>query len=85
MKLDYLSAEAQDGLRRWSKYLWEDEMAIEDYGMAPAAWAWVCFLLRESEDRPEWFPKGKFATIQVIEAALMREARGELEARKMAR
>ena len=30
-------------------------------GSLPEPWAWVWFQLRESEDRPEWFPHGKIS------------------------
>ena len=29
--------------------------------------AWLVLLLKKCEDRPEWFPRGKWATIQHIE------------------
>ena len=32
--------------------------------------AWLVLLLKECEDRPEWFPKGKWATIQHIEGQI---------------
>jgi hypothetical protein len=32
--------------------------------------AWLVLLLKRCEDRPEWFPKGKWATIQHIEKQL---------------
>jgi hypothetical protein len=37
-------------------------------------WAWITFLLRAAPDRADWFPKGKWATIQVIEDQLLRLA-----------
>jgi hypothetical protein len=40
----------------------------------PMPWVWITFQLRVAEDRPEWFPKGKFATIQVIEQWLYEES-----------
>lgn len=33
----------------------------------PERMAWVVLLLRKLEDRAEWFPRGKWATIQEIE------------------
>ena len=75
--MNQLSTEAQDGLRRWAAAVFNDEMALDDIGGIPAAWAWVCFLLRESADLPEWFPKGKWATTQFIEAILAGEAHDE--------
>jgi hypothetical protein len=41
-------------------------------------WARYWFMLREAEDRPEWFPSGKWATLQAIESVLCQEARMEL-------
>lgn len=32
--------------------------------------AWLVLLLKKCEDRPEWFPRGKWATIQSIERQL---------------
>ena len=46
---------------------------IEDSGMSPGGLgSWKAFIahLREAEDRPEWFPSGKWATIQRIESLL---------------
>jgi hypothetical protein len=75
MKLSDLSPATQDGLRLWSKWMWGDSMALDDINGIPAGWAWVWFLLREAEDRPEWFPKGKSATLQIIEGKLIEEAK----------
>lgn len=36
--------------------------------------AWLYFLLREAEDREEWFPLGKWATIQRLEGLLTEAA-----------
>ncbi len=36
--------------------------------------AWMFFVLRSLPDRPEWFPKGKWATLQEIERQLDKEA-----------
>ena len=42
------------------------------YGWITAEDAAMLFLrLREVEDRPEWFPKGKSATVQRIEQMLI--------------
>jgi len=38
-------------------------------------WAFLWFRLREAEDKPEWFPAGKWATIQRIECLLIAEAK----------
>ena len=47
------------------------------YGVeSPERMAWLVLLLRTREDKPEWFPRGKWATIQHIETQL--EAAAEL-------
>jgi hypothetical protein len=81
MKFDRLSPETQAGLRLWAKWN-DDELLFEGIGSSPEHWAWVVFLLRVAEDRPEWFPKGKSATIQVIEQWLYEEAAREYDAKK---
>lgn len=41
------------------------------YGVeTPERMAWLVLLLKKCEDRPEWFPHGKWATIQNIEKQL---------------
>ncbi|MDR5729689.1 MAG: hypothetical protein RB191_19915 [Terriglobia bacterium] len=41
------------------------------YGVETAErMAWLVLLLKKCEDRPEWFPRGKWATIQHIESQL---------------
>lgn len=67
MTIEQLSAEAQEGLRQWALWQHDDELLFDANAGSPEFWAWSCFQLRVAEDRPEWFPKGKFATIQVIE------------------
>lgn len=36
----------------------------------PERMAWVALVLKKQEDKPEWFPRGKWATIQEIERQL---------------
>ena len=38
----------------------------------PERMAWIALILRRLEDRPEWFPRGKLATIQSIESQVGR-------------
>jgi hypothetical protein len=45
----------------------------------PQACAWLMFLLRAAVDIDKWFPRGKWATIQVLEVALDRAANKELQ------
>jgi len=74
MKLSWLSTEAQEGLLQWAEFEHNDELLFDSIGSAPEEWAWICFQLRAAVDKPEWFPKGKWATIQVIEQFLLDEA-----------
>ncbi len=74
MRLPRLSQEAQDGLRLWAAQVHDNQLLFDDIGSLPEHWAWVWFQLRVSKDKPEWFPKGKWATIQTIEAVLNEEA-----------
>jgi hypothetical protein len=74
MKLSDLTPVAQDGLRQWAEAM-GDGLWLEDLPTVADSWSWVCFLLREAQDRPEWFPHGKWATIQRIESLLLEEAR----------
>jgi len=52
----------------------------------PERMAWVFLVLRKLEDRPEWFPRGKWATIQHIEDQLDKcaEARAQQAAQEPA-
>lgn len=80
MKIDKLSATAANGLRLWAQFQHGDDMLFEGIASVPQEWAWVCFQLRVADDKPEWFPKGKFATIQIIEKFLYDEAEEEKRA-----
>lgn len=75
MRIERLSDEAQEGLRLWAAWQLADALFFETDDVQP--WAWAMFQLRAAEDRPEWFPKGKSATIQVIELWLHEEAAAE--------
>lgn len=75
MKLDSLNQLSQQGLRKWGQDKHGDEMLFE--GITVENWAWLWFQLRESEDRAEWFPSGKWATIQFIEERLAYQAKAE--------
>lgn len=75
MKIDRLSTLAQHGLRSWAISVHHDEMLLDAISSLPEHWAWVWFQLREAEDKPEWFPRGKWATLQEIERHLILEAR----------
>lgn len=74
MKIDWLSTQAQDGLLKWAAWQHNDELLFDSIGSSPEHWAWICFELKAAQDKPGWFPKGKWATIQVIEAFLTDEA-----------
>lgn len=75
MKLDYLSTLAQHGLRSWAIAIHHDELLFDGLASSPKDWSWLWFQLREAEDKPEWFPKGKWATLQVIESFLINDIR----------
>jgi hypothetical protein len=77
MKLEKLSISTQDGLRLWAKFQHDDEMFFDGIGSSPTEWAWVLIQLKVTEDRPEWFPRGKSATLQVIEKHLLDLAKAE--------
>lgn len=52
-----------------------DALSLLDLGdfyksNAPERMAYVVLVLKKLDDRPEWFPKGKWATIQEIERQL---------------
>lgn len=77
MKIEQLSTAAQDGLRQWGEFQFADDMLFDDNASSSEFWAWICFQLRVADDRPQWFPKGKWATIQVIEEILYEQAKAE--------
>jgi len=80
VKIEMLSREAQDGLRLWAKHAHQDDLLFDANASAPEFWGWICYQLWASQDRPEWFPKGKSATIQAIQSRLLEEARKSLPA-----
>jgi hypothetical protein len=63
-----ISAEAAAGLTR---------IGIGDFYEAetPERMAWISLILARLEDRPEWFPRGKWATIQNIDRQLAEVAK----------
>jgi hypothetical protein len=74
MKIEMLSQEAQDGLRLWGSEVHGDDQLFDANRSAPEFWAWICYQLQASRDRPHWFPRGQSATIQVIQGYLFKEA-----------
>ncbi len=46
------------------------------FNSLPSEWAGFFFLLREVPDTPEFFPSGKWATIQALEEKLTEWAKG---------
>jgi hypothetical protein len=75
MKIERLSAAAQEGLRKWASWQHDDELLFDNIVGSPEHWSWIVFQLRVADDRPEWFPKGKSATIQIIESWIYDEAK----------
>jgi len=49
----------------------------------PERMAWIVYLLKEAPDTEEYFPMGKWATIQAIEFQLKRYAKIEMEAQEV--
>lgn len=77
MNIEKLSSAAQAGLRGWAIFQHGDELLFDGNASSPEFWAWICFQLRVADDQPNWFPKGKSATIQIIEGFLYEEAERE--------
>jgi hypothetical protein len=75
LKIEQLSPRAQEGLRQWALWMHGDELLFDHIASSPTEWAWISYQLWMAEDRPEWFPKGKSATIQVIQMDLYEEAK----------
>lgn len=66
LRSDFLPKTVQ-GIRR---YL-EDHDGYDERLSGPIeTWALLFFELRQAEDRTEWFPSGKWATIQRLEELL---------------
>jgi hypothetical protein len=78
MRIENLTEEAQSGLRAWASHHDNDPMLFDGINSVPTEWAWQLLRLKESEDRPEWFPHGKWGTLQFIEQKLMAEAKASL-------
>lgn len=63
-----LSSETTEGIGR---ALGQDFCRCE----TPERMAWIVLLLRVTDDRPAFFPAGKWATIQAIESQLAKAAK----------
>lgn len=74
MQIEDLSQATQEGLRAWGVWQHNDALLFEGISNWPEEWAWIVIQLRLAEDRPAWFPKGKWSVIQVIEERLNQEA-----------
>lgn len=71
LKCDFLPLTIQ-GLRRFL----EDHDGDDGRLNAPIeSWAFLFFILREAQDKPEWFPSGKWVTIQRLESLLVEAAK----------
>jgi hypothetical protein len=77
--IERFSQETQAGLHRWAQDNWGQELSFLGNDNTLLAWGWIYFLLRESADRREWFPKGKWAVVQILEQWLMEAAREEVQ------
>ena len=80
MKIEMLSREAQNGLRLWANDAHGNGLLFDANASAPEFWSWICYQLQASQDRSEWFPRGKWATIQAIQSRLLEEALNSLPA-----
>jgi len=78
MKASILGLERAEGLRRFFVDTENDELAIDAISGSPEHWAWLWFRLREADEKPEWFPRGKYGTLKFIEELLTLEARESL-------
>ena len=75
LTFDEFSTETQTGLRNWAIAEHGDGLLFESIGSVPAEWAWIYFQLSVAEDRTEWFPKGKWATLQFLGQRLQEQAK----------
>lgn len=67
--LDRLSIEAQRGIEKFCEEKELGELfSAARYDGQPCAWLY--FLLRATPDTAEWFPRGKWATLQRLEPIL---------------
>jgi hypothetical protein len=75
ISLREFSRDTQDGLKALClRYeLWELDTQLPEW------WAALAFILRQAPDDPEFFPKGKWATIQQIERRLDEWANDRLQ------
>ena len=60
-----LSPDAMHGIQAFLNHV-DGGVSERVNACLPEQWAWIYFQLRGAEDRTEWFPKGKWATIQRI-------------------
>jgi hypothetical protein len=77
MKLENFSPETQHGLIRWAIWEHNDDLLFDAIASTPEAWAWIYFQLYVAENRSEWFPKGKSATLQFLHQRLSEQAKRE--------
>ena len=67
---DFLPATYR-GLERFVEDTMGWAVLEEGYLRGPVErWAMLYFRLKKAEDRPEWFPSGKWATVQRVERLL---------------
>lgn len=67
----------QQGLKNFCGYF-HGHTAVLDSG-TPESWAWLVCQLQQAADREDWFPSGKWATIQAIQDRLSMLAKASLE------
>lgn len=69
ISLAEFSSNARAALKLWTENYHYCVPDLDDC-FDPYAWAGIAFLLRATPDLPEYFPKGKWATIQILETML---------------
>jgi hypothetical protein len=73
-----LSPLAQDGVKRFcSDHDLREVFESAKHGLEHAAYLW--FLLRQAEDNIQYFPRGKWATLQTLEGLLDNDAMWEVK------
>lgn len=78
MTINHLLPVTRQGLRAFCEHF-HGHASVLDSGAAEQ-WAWLTFQLSQAPDKEEWFPSGKWATIQRIQDLLAMEAKESLEA-----
>lgn len=69
----------RDGIAKFCEDTQNEQLARREGGLLydqdAKEMAWLWFKLRVAEDKPEWFPSGKWATLQHMSDFLEQEAK----------